>query len=177
MICRNDLFACTPLGVTSASAMASVASLPCSHASRVARVPSRARRSTFGRRSVVPRASGDADAEGSDTPPPGCSRYEIRIKKPLGLVLEEKKSGGIFVAEIVQDGNAAKTGLVNVGDQLISTSAMVFNGTSDYGGVSVKSGEETIKFAVRGEKFDTVMAAIGSNMSQRLVTLEFQKCI
>lgn len=173
-----------PLGVarfagTSASAMASVASLPWSvaHASRVARVPPRARRSTFGRRSLVPRASGDADAEGSDTPPPGCSRYEIRIKKPLGLVLEEKKSGGIFVAEIVPDGNAAKTGLVNVGDQLVSTSATVFNGTSDYGGVSVKSGEETIKFAVRGEKFDTVMAAIGSNMSQRLVTLEFQKCI
>jgi len=75
------------------------------------------------------------------------------------------------------DGNAAKAGLVSVGDQLLSTSALVFNSSSDYGGVSVKKGEETIKFAVRGEKFDTVMAAIGSNPSQRLVTLEFQKCI
>ena len=66
---------------------------------------------------------------------------------------------------------------MSVGDQLLSTSALVFNSSSDYDGVSVKKGEETIKFAVRGEKFDTVMAAIGSNPSQRLVTLEFQKCI
>ena len=66
---------------------------------------------------------------------------------------------------------------MSVGDQLLSTSALVFNSSSDYGGVSVKKGEETVKFAVRGEKFDTIMAAIGSNPSQRLVTLEFQKCI
>ena len=91
-------------------------------------------------------------------------------------MLEEKKSGGIFVAEIVPDGNAAKTGLVNVGDQLVSTSATVFNGTSDYGGVSVKSGEETIKFAVR-EKVDHRHRRPRPTTSQRLVTLEFQKCI
>ena len=45
------------------------------------------------------------------------------------------------------------------------------------GGVSVKNGEETIRFATRGEDFKTVMAAIGTVPSQRLVTLEFQKCI
>ena len=50
---------------------------------------------------------------------------------------------------------------MSVGDQLLSTSALVFNSSSDYGGVSVKKGEETIKFAVRGEKFDTVMAPSG----------------
>lgn len=28
--------------------------------------------------------------------PPGCSRYSISIKKPLGLVLEQNKSSGII---------------------------------------------------------------------------------
>jgi hypothetical protein len=46
-----------------------------------------------------------------------------------------------------------------------------------YGGVSVPKGEETIRFMVKGEKFNTVMTAIGTNPSQRLVTLDFQKCI
>jgi len=75
------------------------------------------------------------------------------------------------------DSNAAKAGLINVGDQLLTTSAMVFNSTQDYGGVRVRKGEETIRFATRGEDFKTVMAAISSVPSQRLVVLEFQKCI
>ena len=93
------------------------------------------------------------------------------------MVLEEKKEGGIFVGEIVEGGNADKSGLVSVGDELIATSGVVFNSTQDYGGVSVKSGEETVRLAVRGEKLDTIMAAIASNPSQRTVTLEFQKCM
>ena len=92
-------------------------------------------------------------------------------------MLEEDKTGKIFVAEILEDSNAARAGLINVGDQLLATSAMVFNSSQDYGGVSVKKGEETIRFATRGEDFKTVMAAIGTVPSQRLVTLEFQKCM
>lgn len=64
-----------------------------------------------------------------------------------------------------------------MGDQLLATSAMVFNFTEEYGGVSVKKGEETIMFQTMGEDFNTVMAAIGTVPSQRLVTLKFQKCI
>lgn len=31
-------------------------------------------------------------------PPPGCSRYTVELRKPLGIVLEQKdKSGDIFV--------------------------------------------------------------------------------
>ena len=104
-------------------------------------------------------------------------RLACRGADRLGLVLEEKKEGGIYVGEIVEDGNAAKTGLVNVGDELIATSGVVFNSTTDYGGVSVKSGEETVRLPVRTERFDTVMAAIASNPSQRTVALEFQKCM
>jgi hypothetical protein len=47
--------------------------------------------------------------------PPGCSRYSISIKKPLGLVLEQNKDTNVItVAEITPEGNAAKTGLVAV---------------------------------------------------------------
>lgn len=47
--------------------------------------------------------------------PPGCSRYSISIKKPLGIVLEQNKDTGVItVAEISPEGNAAKTGLVAV---------------------------------------------------------------
>lgn len=47
--------------------------------------------------------------------PPGCSRYSISIKKPLGLVLEQNKQTGVItIAEISPEGNAAKTGLVSV---------------------------------------------------------------
>ncbi len=67
--------------------------------------------------------------------------------------------------------------MISVGDQLLATSAMVFNSTEEYGGVSVKKGEETIMFQTMGEDFNTVMAAIGTVPSQRLVTLKFQKCI
>ncbi len=44
--------------------------------------------------------------------PPGCSRYSVELRKPLGLLLEEDRSGGIFVASVVQGGNADCCGLV-----------------------------------------------------------------
>ena len=91
-------------------------------------MPSRKARggaSSSARPVVVVRASsaegGDEDEE--DKVPPGCSRYEVKLKRPLGLVLEEDKQGNIFVVEIVEEGNASKAGLVNVGDQLLYTSA------------------------------------------------------
>jgi hypothetical protein len=47
--------------------------------------------------------------------PPGCARYSISLKKPLGLVLEQNKDTGVItIAEIAPEGNAAKTGLVAV---------------------------------------------------------------
>lgn len=47
--------------------------------------------------------------------PPGCSRYSISIKKPLGLVLEQNKDTNVItIADITPEGNAAKTGLVAV---------------------------------------------------------------
>ncbi|GBG85619.1 hypothetical protein CBR_g40347 [Chara braunii] len=111
-----------------------------------------------------------------DIPPPGCSRIKVDISRPLGLVLRDDPSGNIWVDEVVPDGNAARTGLVDVGDQLIATSAVVYTMIEDYNGVKVRKGMEVVRLNVRGEKFDTVMAAIGTHPGHMKVTLELQKC-
>ncbi|CAI7846314.1 unnamed protein product, partial [Closterium sp. NIES-53] len=114
-------------------------------------------------RPVAAVAAETASAE-DDVPPPGCSRIKVELTRPLGLVLEER-AGGIFVAEVARGGNAEATGLVDAGDQLIATSAIVFDDSDSYGGVVVKKGMRIVRFNVRGEKFDTVMAAIGTHPS------------
>jgi len=125
------------------------------------------------RRVVSHAASG---SESSDPVPPGCARYAVELKKPLGMFLAQDKNGNIFVEELVKDGAAEKSGLIGVGDRLIAVSAIVFNSTMDYGGVSVKKGEEQIRFATRGESFDVVMAAISTWPGARKMKLEFQRC-
>jgi PDZ domain (Also known as DHR or GLGF). len=92
------------------------------------------------------------------------------------MYLANDANGNIFVEEIVPGGAADKCGLIGVGDRLIATSAIVFNGEMDYVGVSVKKGEEQIRFATRGESFDTVMAAISTWPAPRKMKLEFQRC-
>lgn len=92
------------------------------------------------------------------------------------MYLAEDKNGNIFVEELLPEGAAEKSGLISVGDRLIAVSAIVFNSTMDYGGVAVKKGEEQIRFATRGEKFDTVMAAISTWPAPRKMKLEFQRC-
>jgi hypothetical protein len=37
-------------------------------------------------------AAAPGDDADRDVPPPGCSRYAISLKKPLGLVLEQNKA-------------------------------------------------------------------------------------
>ena len=74
----------------------------------------------------------------------------MELKKPLGMFLANDKNGNIFVEELVPGGAAEQSGLISVGDRLIATSAIVFNSEMDYGGVSVKKGEEQIRFSTRG---------------------------
>jgi PDZ domain len=69
--------------------------------------------------------------------PPGCSRYCVRLQRPLGLILEEDKDKGIVVAEVVPGGAAERTGCVSVGDTLISTSGQMYTKMTDYGGTQV----------------------------------------
>lgn len=120
--------------------------------------------------------SSSSDEEGEKVPT-GCSRYTVSISKPLGIVLEERKEGGIIVAELVENGNAAATGLVSVGDELISTSGFTRTGQEQvYGEIVVRGGEKIIRLSVRGEPFDVVMAAVSSIPGNKKVDLEFQKC-
>ena len=91
------------------------------------------------RRRVSPRRLRrvDAHAEATDDEepvPPGCARYAVELKKPLGMYLANDANGNIFVEEIVPGGAADKCGLIGVGDRLIATSAIVFNGEMDYVG-------------------------------------------
>lgn len=53
---------------------------------------------------------------------------------------------------------------------------MVYNKMEDYGGVTVRKGQERVRMLVKGETFDTVMAAISSHPGTAKVTLELQKC-
>lgn len=112
----------------------------------------------------------------NEFPPPGCTRVKVELNKPLGIVLEEAKAGNIFVAEVVGGGNAEKSGLIDVGDQLIATSAIVYGSEEYYQGVKVRKGMQVVRLSVFGEKFDTVMAAIGTHPAHVKVTLEIQKC-
>eukprot|EP00890_Picochlorum_soloecismus_P001676 jgi/Picsp_1/2509/NSC_00740-R1_protein len=97
----------------------------------------------------------------------------LTIKKPLGIVLAENKdSGEVFVEEIVPNSNAANTKAVSVGDVLVATSATVLKAGKD--GEYEREGYgqrpydnwETVEFNCRGQIFDTVMAALGSNNSR-----------
>lgn len=97
----------------------------------------------------------------------------LTIKKPLGIVLAENRdSGEVFVEEIVPNSNAAKTEAVSVGDVLVGTSATVLKAGKD--GEYEREGYgqrpydnwETVEFDCRGQSFDTVLAALGSNNSR-----------
>eukprot|EP00252_Welwitschia_mirabilis_P028074 TRINITY_DN9966_c0_g1_i5.p1 TRINITY_DN9966_c0_g1~~TRINITY_DN9966_c0_g1_i5.p1 ORF type:complete len:205 (-),score=12.06 TRINITY_DN9966_c0_g1_i5:28-642(-) len=105
----------------------------------------------------------EGNYEESDLPPPGCSRVKVELSKPLGIVLEEDQSGKICVAELVKGGNAEKSGLVELGDQLIATSAVVYGNVESYQGVKVRKDMQIVRLNVRGERFETVMAAIGTH--------------
>ncbi len=94
-------------------------------------------------------------ASAEDMAPAGCERIRLSLKKPLGLVLEANTAGEIYVVDVVPEGSAAKDGRIEVGDQLISTSAIVYTSEDDYGGVAVKTGQKMVRLLVRGEKFDT----------------------
>jgi hypothetical protein len=119
--------------------------------------------------------SGGQSEDGDDVIPPNCSRYKVKLQKPLGLVLEET-ADGIRVAEVQVGGNAERLGMISPRDQLIATSGFIRTTQQVYGEITVQGGERMIRLNVRGQSWETVMAAISSHLAGMEVELEFQKC-
>lgn len=94
----------------------------------------------------------------------------LTIKKPLGIVLAENaKDQTVFVEEVVPGGNAEQTGKVQVGDVLVACSATLLKagkeGEFEREGYGQRPYDnwETVNFDCRGQKYETVMAALSSN--------------
>ena len=124
------------------------------------------------------RASGGGKVENQEEDGTrACLRYVVELKKPLGVVLEERKDGaGIFVVEVAEGGAAERDGQIKVGDELIACSGVVFTTSQSYNDVTVRGGEEVVRMSVRGQRFETVMAAIGSHPGNFTVKLELERC-
>ena len=92
------------------------------------------------------------------------------------MVLELDAAGRITVAEVVPEGNADKSGEVGVGDELVGCTGVAKTTEQVYGEVTVRGGETLVRLNVRSERFEVVMAAIGSHSAGQAVTLDFQRC-
>eukprot|EP00798_Chlamydomonas_sp_ICE-L_P027267 gene27267-2521_t len=58
---------------------------------------------------------------------PGCVRYTVHLKRPLGCELEQDKATGkITVAAIKPHGTVAHSGKIEVGDELVAVSGVVY---------------------------------------------------
>jgi hypothetical protein len=123
-----------------------------------------------------PQALSTSDFDEGATPPPGCSRYTVNIKKPFGLVFEQDKASLVItVAELTPEGAAERAG-VGLGDQLIATSGVVYGAVEEYGEVQVKKQQQRIRLSARGETLKTIGAAVASHPGNWEVTLELQRC-
>jgi hypothetical protein len=84
--------------------------------------------------------------------PPGV--YEVKLNKPLGIVFEEiEQSSGVYVKSLVDGGNAAKNGIIQLGDVLIGITAVKVVGAK----------YERRLIPARKFDFDTMVGAIASN--------------
>jgi len=82
---------------------------------------------------------------------------EVALESPLGIMFEENEQkigpAGVQVLDLVEGGNAAKSGLIQKGDQLVGVT-----------GIRVMGGKyERLMCDPRKWDFDTVVEAIGSN--------------
>lgn len=99
----------------------------------------------------------------------GDQRFSVTLRKPMGMVLAEGKNGEVFVESLVEGGNAAEEGSIQVGDVVRQTRAYVLkegkSGEYAKRGHGARPFEDyiPIMFDCDGEDFKTVMAAIASN--------------
>ena len=121
---------------------------------------------------AIAAVTSEAVADEADEDAPGWMMYDVTVRRPLGLVLEENRTtpsvGAVLVAECIEGGNGAAAG-IQPGDVLRKCSAVTLKS-----GPAVDARDQgdpdrpdcafnRVRFDTRGETFDTVMAALGSN--------------
>jgi hypothetical protein len=80
--------------------------------------------------------------------------YEVKLEKPLGIVFEEIDAGrGLFVKDLVEQGSAEKSKMVEIGDVLVGITATKIVGAK----------HERRLIPCRGFDFDTMAGAVSSN--------------
>jgi hypothetical protein len=80
--------------------------------------------------------------------------YEVGLAKPLGIVFEEVQAGkGVFVQDLVEEGNAQAQGVIQPGHVLVGITATKIVGAKF----------ERRLIPARNFDFDTVVGAIASN--------------
>lgn len=80
--------------------------------------------------------------------------YEVPLAKPCGIVFEEIEANcGVYVADLVEGGNAANQGIIQKGDVLVGITAVQISGAK----------WERRLIPARKFGFDLVVDAIGSN--------------
>jgi hypothetical protein len=80
--------------------------------------------------------------------------YEVALDKPLGIIFEEISIGnGVYVKDLVEGGNAARSGKVKINDVLVGITATKIVGAK----------YERRLIPSRKFDFDTMVGAIGSN--------------
>ncbi|KOO35146.1 fatty acid-binding adipocyte [Chrysochromulina tobinii] len=112
----------------------------------------------FIKTSCEPRAEyGDKYYSGATGPLPE-NVFEVVLPTPLGIQFEENDypKKGVSVVGLVPDSNAAKSGLIAVGDYLVGVTAIQFQGAK----------WERRMLDCRKWDFDTVVDAIQSNKPQ-----------
>jgi hypothetical protein len=80
--------------------------------------------------------------------------YEVPLAKPCGIIFEEiDVNRGVYIADLVEGGNAAKQGILQKGDVLVGVTAIRVAGAK----------WERRLLPARNFGFDLVVNAIGSN--------------
>lgn len=80
--------------------------------------------------------------------------YEVALAKPLGIIFEEINVGsGVYVQDLVEGGNAQRSGKIQKGDVLVGITAIKVVGAK----------WERRMIPARNFDFETVVGAIGSN--------------
>jgi hypothetical protein len=73
-------------------------------------------------RSVAPRACAPFRSDESYDYYRRKKELTVTLEKPIGAALDEASEGGVKVGEVMEGGSAATSGLLKVGDQLLSVS-------------------------------------------------------